>query len=586
MSSPRLVGRNLRLLSQAGLYHLVDDPALLALQLSRRLPMLVRIRVGGALRRLGDRIPRGKGVAALGAVMAGDSVGAESLLALSEPRGRLRNEVAVMVDREDLVDPHAPSIVLARAAWARGELHRAIEILERSDRGSSLYARRLRSELRLLQPGYRIPVSPHPVQEARGPAKGEQLRVMHLLTNSLPHTQSGYSLRTHRILVALREQGIESVALTRTGYPVMVGLACADDEDVIDGIRYARTLPGSLPRTPEGRLVAEVERALQLADEFRPHVIHATTNYVNALVAQSIAEATGLPWVFEVRGLMEQTWIASRSSEQSRADAAVSEKVNMVAAREGQLARDADAVVTLSESMAAELRARRVDGGSITIVPNGVEGRLLDLDLTPAEARLRIGMALPRGSVVVGAVSALVEYEGFGTLLHAAARIIHGTDPLADRLHILLAGDGAAAPGLRNLAAQLGIADRLHLPGRVRREASALWVQALDVVTVPRLDRQVSRSVTPQKPVEALALGRPVIVSDLPALRETVTDDEGRVHGTLVPAGDEAALATALLNCDLGDAAGAAVGRELARERSWPALVGRYKRLYDCVVGS
>lgn len=586
MSSPRLVGRNLRLLSQAGLFHLVDDPALLALQLSRRLPMSVRIRAGGALRRLGDRGSRGSGVASLGAVMSGDLVGAEQLLARSEPRGRLRNEVAVMVDREDLVDPQAPPIVLARAAWARGDLHRAIEILEESDRASSLYARRLRSELRLLRPGHRIPVSPHPVHEVHVPATGEQLRVMHLLTNSLPHTQSGYSLRTHRLLVALREQGIESVALTRTGYPVMVGLAWAQDDDEVDGIRYARTLPSSLPRTPEGRLIAEVDRALQIVDEFRPHVIHATTNYVNALVAQAVAEATGLPWVFEVRGLMEQTWIASRGTEQSRADAAASEKVEAVAAREGELAREADAVVTLSESMATELRARGVDGESITIVPNGVEQHLFEEDLTSSEARELVGVSLPRGSVVVGAVSALVEYEGFTTLLHAAARIIRGDDPLAERLHILLAGDGAAAPGLRNLAATLGITDRLHLPGRVPREASALWVQALDVVAVPRLDRQVSRTVTPQKPVEALALGRPVIVSDLPALRETVTDDAGQVHGTLVPAGDEEALATALLNCDLADAGGVAAGREFARERSWPELVARYKRLYDRVVGS
>src|SRR5699024_10824861 len=128
----------------------------------------------------------------------------------------------------------------------------------------------------------------------------------HLLTNSLPHTQSGYSLRSHRILTALRDHGVESVALTRTGYPVMVGAATAGDEDVVDGIRYVRTLPRRLPATQQERLEAEVARALELVAEFRPHVLHATTNYHNALVAQAVSEATGLPWVFEVRGLMEQ----------------------------------------------------------------------------------------------------------------------------------------------------------------------------------------------------------------------------------------------------------------------------------------
>ena len=57
-----------------------------------------------------------------------------------------------------------------------------------------------------------------------------------------------------------------------------------------------------------------MERALELVDEFRPHVIHATTNYYNALVAQAVSAATGLPWVLEMRGLMEKTWIASHAS--------------------------------------------------------------------------------------------------------------------------------------------------------------------------------------------------------------------------------------------------------------------------------
>ena len=69
-----------------------------------------------------------------------------------------------------------------------------------------------------------------------------------------------------------------------------------------------------------------------------------------------------------------------------------------------------------------------------------------------------------------------------------------------------------------------------RVPGRLRR-----WVQSLDVVAVPRRDVEVARTVTPQKPIEAMALGRPVIVSDLPALRETVTGADGEtapcIHG-------------------------------------------------------
>src|SRR5699024_9102795 len=163
----------------------------------------------------------------------------------------------------------------------------------------------------------------------------------------------------------------------RTAYRVMVGKMLATDEDVVDGIRYVRSLPSTLPRTQEERLLTEVRRALELVEEVRPHVIHATTNYHNALVAQAVATAAGLPWVLEVRGLMEKTWIASHPAGPAQLAAASSEKAHVVAAREAELASSADAVVTLSETMVAELWRRGVDPRSIAVVPNGVEASLL-----------------------------------------------------------------------------------------------------------------------------------------------------------------------------------------------------------------
>lgn len=523
--------------------------------------------------------------------MAGDEAGAQQLIAASDgSRSRMRGEVAVLLDRFDLIAPDASPVARARAAWMRGDLSGAVAILESAGLDHSRYARRLRSELQLLRPGYRLPLPARRVPTSTAHVAGEPLRVLHVLTNSLPHTQSGYSLRSHRILTALREQGIESVALTRTGYPVMVGLPAAADEDVVDGIRYVRTLPDRLPQTQEERLQVEVERALELVAEFRPHVIHATTNYYNALVAQAVSAVTGLPWVLEVRGLMEKTWVASRASPRSRLEAASSQKARLVAAREGKLASSADAVVTLSETMVTELTQRGVDTGAITVVPNGVDESLLTDHLSPREARTALGIGM-EDAFVVGAVSALVDYEGFDTLLRAAALIIADStvpDATRERLRVLIAGDGTAAPGLRALAAELGIADRVIMPGRVPRHTARHWVQALDVVVVPRHDVEVSRTVTPQKPVEALALGRPVIISDLPALRETVTAADGTLCAVTHTAGSCHELADAILEggTDVGRAERLVEqGHGVAAGRTWSALVQRYGMLYADAIG-
>src|SRR5699024_12012312 len=82
--------------------------------------------------------------------------------------------------------------------------------------------------------------------------------------------------------------------------------------------------------------------------------------YRNGLVARAVSEASGIPWLFEVRGLMEQTWIASHRSAEGRATAERSEKVRRIIATESGLARGAPAVVTLSRTMAAVLEKRGV----------------------------------------------------------------------------------------------------------------------------------------------------------------------------------------------------------------------------------
>lgn len=584
------------MLAQAALQHLVDDPALLAIQASRKLPFGPRTIAGRALERITPFLPA---LGALGSVMTGRTAAAESALEqqlVRRPRriSRLAGEVAILLDRDDLLPESVSPVTRARAAWARGAMSEAVLMLESAGLEDRRYTRRLRSELQLLQPGFRLPMeSRRGAAAGIGEAEGEPLRVLHLLTNSLPHTQSGYSLRTHRILTALREQGIESVALTRTGYPVMVGIPMAHDEDVVDGIRYVRTLPSRLPQTQEERLLTEVERALQLVEVFRPHILHTTTNYLNALIAQAVSDATALPWVFEVRGLMEQTWVASHRSVLTHEVAAASEKHALIAAKEGEQARDADAVVTLSGSMAEQLISRGVGHGAITLVPNGVDESLFEDHIDVAEARAHTGLADLPGfgakAFLVGAASALVEYEGYDILLRAVAFLIQDESvprELRDRIGVVLAGDGVSRPGLAVLAGELGIGGRVHLAGRVPREEARRWVESLDVVVVPRRDVAVARAVTPQKPIEAMALDRPVIASDLGALREVLTDPGGTPRASLVPAEDPQALAMAIAR--LGTTPGALeehrdAAQAVARARTWPQQVRRYREVYENV---
>src|SRR5699024_6259851 len=91
--------RNGRLLTASAMQHLLEDPALLAIQVSRRLPFKARMMAGRVLQRGGRVFPS---LGALGAVMAGREAEAEAALEQAgKARGggmsRLGAEVAVLL---------------------------------------------------------------------------------------------------------------------------------------------------------------------------------------------------------------------------------------------------------------------------------------------------------------------------------------------------------------------------------------------------------------------------------------------------------------------------------------------------------
>jgi glycosyltransferase involved in cell wall biosynthesis len=149
-------------------------------------------------------------------------------------------------------------------------------------------------------------------------------------------------------------------------------------------------------------------------------------------------------------------------------------------------------------------------------------------------------------------------------------------------VRVLLVGDGAERPALLAQVEQLGLGDRAALPGRVGPTAAMAAYCALDVFVVPRRDVRVAQLVTPLKPVEAMALGVPVIASRLPALAELLAD--GRA-GLLVPPEDPRALADAIARIRGDTALRAdllAAGRdEVAQRRTWQQVARSYRKLYE-----
>jgi len=452
-------------------------------------------------------------------------------------------------------------VLEARLVAAEGEPGQGARLLGAvRGRRAGAVRRLLEGEAALLEPVDDVAYRQGPPWSGDGP-------VVHVVTNALPDVQAGYTVRTQGIARAQVQTGAEVVVVPRLGFPVLVGALSAPDEVDINGVRVVRHLPWSLPVRRDVRLDREVEALEAFVRTRRPRVLHAHSSYVNARVALQVRARTGVPVVYEVRGFLEETW-------RSRGGVAESPRFAQARASETQAMLAADQVVTISEGMAEEIRGRGVPADRVSVVPNSVD----DSFLRPAEGAAEVRAALGVGDddVMVGIVTTLNAYEGVDVLVDAVARLADGGRPV----HLAVVGDGPERAALAAQAARL-LGDRAHVVGRVPHDQVRRWFAAIDVFCVPRLDLPVTARVTPIKPLEAMATGRPVVASDLPPLREIVRDGE---TGWFARPGDADDLA-AVLAAAVGDPAelarrGAAARQWVAAERTWSRAAEVYEEVY------
>ncbi|MCU0684593.1 MAG: glycosyltransferase family 4 protein [Polyangiaceae bacterium] len=401
------------------------------------------------------------------------------------------------------------------------------------------------------------------------------MRVLHVLHTSLPFI-CGYSIRSDYILRYQREQGFEPAAVVTSGQQP----PSAAEREEIDGVSYFRTPPapeGGL-KVPFGREAALMRMlAGRVADairETRPHLVHAHSPMLVGLPALWAARRAGLPLVYEIRDLWENASVDRGKFSPS------SPLYKAARGAEGVVLRNANAVVTICESLRAELAPRVAQSGALSVVANGVDTeRFVPRPKNPEFAR-KYGL---EGKRVVGYVGTFQPYEGLEVLVRAMTEI---TRALPDA-RLVITGAGGEEPRLRQVAAEQKLGEHVVFTGRLPHDQVFDVYALADLLVYPRLLTRTTALTTPLKPLEAMAMARAVMVSDVPAMRELVK--EGHT-GMVFRAGDQAHLAARCVEL-LSDEArrrslGAAAREFVVAERRWPVLVERYQRIYESALGA
>ncbi|GAA2089998.1 hypothetical protein GCM10009823_06130 [Brevibacterium salitolerans] len=247
-------------------------------------------------------------------------------------------------------------------------------------------------------------------------------------------------------------------------------------------------------------------------------------------------------------------------------------------ALEPHVGREADRIIATCSDEVDELAAMGLDRDRVSVVPCGVDLRLFDpegeAEETGGKRRIVcVGRLVPRKGVdlVVHALAALTA-EGFEDVeLHvvgggAEEACLH-TDPEARRL--------------RDLAQDLGVADRVVLRGQVpREEMPAILRSARLVACTPWYE---PFGIVP---LEAMACGVPVVAARVGGLQDTVVPERTGLHvEPHDPASLAAAAARLLSDPQLARRLGAAGTERVRAGYSWATVAARTEEVYAEVRG-
>ena len=203
-----------------------------------------------------------------------------------------------------------------------------------------------------------------------------------------------------------------------------------------------------------------------------------------------------------------------------------------------------------------------------SVVHSGIDlDRFSNLSVDPAA--MKRSLEIPEGNLVVGTTGRLTHVKGHRYLIEAASKIMN----IRPDTTFVFLGDGELSDELKNIASKLGIEENVKFPGW--RPDVAEVMSIFDVFVLPSLNEGMGRVL-----VEAMALGKPIVASDVGGISDLVIHDR---NGYLVPVGDVETLAARIkeLLDDFGKREKMGnMGRRYAAKYSSEEMVKKIDQLY------
>lgn len=394
-------------------------------------------------------------------------------------------------------------------------------------------------------------------------------KVLFVLNKALP-VINGYTIRSNEMIKRVKENGYTPVVTTRLGWsPVHENYEIPKND--INGVKtyYIDKSDKYLTnKTPVLEYFDAYAREIkEILDTEKPGVIHAASNFQNALPALKLGEKFGIKTIYEVRGMWHHT-TSSKIPGFLHSD-----RFNLQETQEIHCCQIADEVFCISESLKGYLIKNGVEASKITVIPNGVDTK----SIAPQEPDQEIIENYHLENChVLGFVGSITSYEGIDLVIHAMNEL-NGNPENLKKFKFIIVGDGQYRSQLQNLVDELNMQNDVIFTGRVPHEDIAKYYSVIDIAPFARTNDLVCKLVTPIKTYEAMAMEKKVIVSDVGALKEMVIDG---VNGMYFEADNKEALKNAIQQISSKEGLGTSARDWVIKERDWEVIIKRVVHEY------
>jgi glycosyltransferase involved in cell wall biosynthesis len=409
--------------------------------------------------------------------------------------------------------------------------------------------------------------------------------VLYHASQSRPHTSSGYAIRTHGLVSALKKHGVDIKVMLRHGYPLDRSDFVSNTvlpSQFIEDVEYffSPTTRKSLSLINYQEVYnfnklelyqkQAIDSILQTAKEMKPAIIHSASNFVVGMAGAKAAKALGIPSIYEIRGFWHLTQSTKREGYEDSDHFRLTERLEI------ETAKQSDYVFTITNALKEILVENGVDEHKISVLPNAVELEKFHVLNKNKKLEKELGF---QNKIVIGYIGSFVNYEGLDLLLEACSLLYK---KLGDQFRLLLVGDGAMMSPLRKIAQFLQIEDIIKFTGRIDHDDVQDYYSLIDIAPLPRKGHKVCELVSPLKPFEAMASGKVVITSSVKALAEII--EHG--HTGLIFEKDNSMdlaekLESVISNSELRRTLGANARDWVVENHSWEIVSRRVVDLYQ-----